>query len=593
LAWDSYRNGSYDILLVELKDGQLSEPIGIATSPAYEAHAALAVDHQDRLWIAWDNGGIRWGQDNEEGRKLHSQRSVEIRCLHQGQLAEPAEPLSVALSGPFADFCELPELSVDSSGRLWLFVRHLTDLTPKALRSGGRPSQDRGMWNPYVLHYDGKRWSRPRQLPSSNGRNDMRVCTSLDRDGRTWAAWADDGRTKAKPPEPRNHNVHAAPFTIPSSNRVVLETRITGQVQSAPQTQDQPTSASARHKLNVGGREYLLALGDTHRHTDISQCGMNRDGSLMDTYRYAIDVAKLDFLAITDHDQDILKHRGGRAKNLLPNYIWWRSEKYCDLFHIEKKFIPLYAYEHGRSFAQGGGHKNVLYLERGQPCHAQNSPEELFKALKGTNAVVIPHQLADGQAAVDWAKWNPEFERVAEVFQHRGSYEYQGALPKVRVNRDGNYYRDALMKGVIIGAIASSDHGMVHGAYAGVYCNELSRAGVIESLRNRRTFGSMDRMAIEFRLGDRLLGQEVEITTPPTFDVLIEAARPLRKIQIVKNGSLAHEVNPGTLTCRFDYVDQDIKPGQKAWYYVRCEQDNDRYGWSSPIWVEWKPDGAK
>ena len=593
VAWDSYRSGSYDILVAELKNGRLSEPVGIATSPAYEAHAALAVDHQDRLWIAWDNGGVRWGEDNEEGRKLHSERSVEIRCLAHGELAEPAEPLSVALSGPLARFCELPELSVDGSGRLWLFVRHLTDLTPKIMRAGGRPSQDRGIWNPYVLCYDGSRWSQPRQLPDSNGRNDMRVCTCLDRDGRAWAAWADDGRTKARPPEPQNHNIHAVPLSVPGPDKVVLKTRTLGRAPPAPRSQEQSGSASARHKLSVGGREYLLAYGDTHRHTDLSQCGMNRDGSLMDTYRYAIDVAGLDFLAISDHDQDLLKHRAGRAKSPLQHYGWWRSEKYCDLFHIEHKFIPLYAYEHGGSFVQRGGHKNVLYLERGQPCYEEHSPEALFKALEGKNAIAIPHQLADGPSAVDWTKWNPAFERVAEVFQARGSYEYKGALPLVGVSRDGNYYRDALAMGIHIGAIASSDHGMVHSAYAGVYCSELSRAGVMEGLKSRRTFGSMDRMVIEFRLGDRLLGEEVEINASPAFNVLVESPKPLRKIQIVKNGALVHTVNPDALTRRFDYVDRDIQPGQKAWYYVRCEQDDDRYGWSSPIWVEWRPSGTK
>jgi hypothetical protein len=613
VAWDSYRSGSYDILVAELKDGKVSsareitgsqrataivgsisraEPMGIAASPAYEAHATLAVDHQDRLWIAWDNGGVRWGEDNDDGRKLHGERSVEIRCLANGELAEPAEPLSVALSGPLTNFCELPELSIDGSGKLWLIVRHLTNLTPKGTRDGGRPHQDRGMWNPYVLCYDGSRWSQPQQLPDGNGRNDMRATTCLDRDGRAWVSWADDGRTAAKPPEPQNHNVHALPLAAPGADKVVLKTVTRGKVSPAPGSQEQSASSSAHPKLTVGGRELLLAYGDTHRHTDISQCGMNRDGSLMDTYRYAIDVAKLDFLAISDHDQDILKHRSNRDKSPLQHYAWWRSEKYCDLFYIENKFIPLYAYEHGRAGTQGG-HKNVLYADRGQPCYEENMPDELFKALKGKNAVAIPHQLADGPAATDWKKWNPEFERVAEIFQARGSYEYKGALPPVRVNRDGHYYRDALEMEVRIGAIASSDHGMVHSAYAGVYCRELTRAGVMEGLRSRRTFGSMDRMVIEFRLGERLLGEEVDVSTAPAFNVRVESPKPLRKVQIVKNGKEIHTVNPDAVSSRFEYVDREIQPGHQAWYYIRCEQADNRNGWSSPIWVGWKSSDAK
>src|SRR5512137_2568678 len=114
------------------------------------------------------------------------------------------------------------------------------------------------------------------------------------------------------------------------------------------------------------------------------------------------------------------------------------------------------------------------------------------------------------------------------------------------------------MNGIHIGAIASSDHGMVHSAYAGVYCSELSRAGVMEGLKSRRTFGSMDRMVIEFRLGDRLLGEEVETNASPAFNVLVESPRALRKIQIVKNVSLVHTANPASPLGRFDYVDRDI-----------------------------------
>jgi hypothetical protein len=279
VAWDSYRGGSYDILVAEFRDGHLSEPVGIATTPAYEAHASLAFDLQDRLWIAWDNGGVRWGEDNQDGRKLHSERSVEVCCLADGELRTPARPLTDVLTGSLGSFCELPELRVDGTGRLWLFLRHLTDLTPQA--GPGAHVQDRGMWNPYVLCYDGKAWSTPRQLPDSNGRNDMRVAACLGRDGRPWVAWADDGRTRARPPEPRNHKVHAARLSSPDPGHVVLATQAPGRRPGVPQRPAQPALGPAPHRLVAGGRKYLLAYGDTHRHTDLSQCGMNRDGSLM------------------------------------------------------------------------------------------------------------------------------------------------------------------------------------------------------------------------------------------------------------------------------------------------------------------------
>ena len=161
------------------------------------------------------------------------------------------------------------------------------------------------------------------------------------------------------------------------------------------------------------------------------------------------------------------------------------------------------------------------------------------------------------------------------------------------MKRDGHYLWDALSAGVRIGIIASSDHGMVHNAYAGVYSRQLSRAGVMEGLRSRRTFGSMDRMVNDFRLGDRLQGEEVEIHGPPALSVRIQAPKTLRTIQIVKNGAMIHTVHPDTLVGRLEFVDLELQPGQEAWYYVRCEQVDDQYGWSSPIWVKRSPESDR
>src|SRR5262249_59249733 len=55
------------------------------------------------------------------------------------------------------------------------------------------------------------------------------------------------------------------------------------------------------HRLTVGGRTYKIVRGDLHRHTEISMDGAI-DGSLYDLYRYALNAANLDFIAVTDHN---------------------------------------------------------------------------------------------------------------------------------------------------------------------------------------------------------------------------------------------------------------------------------------------------
>jgi hypothetical protein len=583
VAWDSYRTGSYDVLVSECHKGQVGEPLFVAASPDYEAHAALAVDPQNRLWIAWDNGGPKWGQHGDARQRLHSRRSVDVRCLDKGRLFAPQQDLTAALTGELANFCELPELQVDGAGRLWLVVRHLTDVTNHRDRQGNGLQQVRGVWNPWALYYADGRWSAPTRLPESNGRNDMRTALWRDPQGRVWAAWAEDGRKETLAEEPVNHEVRAAMLRAPRAAAVALPVK-PAPLPARPAVPLPPSEE--RHRLTVNGKSYRLLFGDTHRHTDISRCAMNYDGSLMDTYRYAIDAAGLDFLAISDHDQDLLKHRYHRKQGPLQGYAWWRSQKYCDLFFMADKFLPIYGYEHGGSFAARGGHKNVLYPERGLPCLEQDAPKELFAALKGSGAVVIPHQLADGNSATDWAKWDADFERVAEIFQTRGSYEHFGALPGVRLGREGHFLQDALAKDVRIGVIASSDHGLVHRAYAGVYAAAVSRRGVLEALRSRRSFGATDQITIEFRHGDHVLGDVVTARTPPSFRVLVRGTAALKAVQVVKDGKTVYSTKPKQTTCWFDYQDQERARDAGSHYYVRCEQQDGEYAWSSPIWVE-------
>ncbi len=79
------------------------------------------------------------------------------------------------------------------------------------------------------------------------------------------------------------------------------------------------------HRLTVDGRTYKIVRGDLHRHTEISMDGAI-DGSLSDLYRYAIDAANLDFVAVTDHNYGAwLDTDEPESKNTDDEYQWWRT----------------------------------------------------------------------------------------------------------------------------------------------------------------------------------------------------------------------------------------------------------------------------
>ena len=571
VAWDTYRNGNYDIYLRTYgPDGSASAPFFVACSANYEVHASIAYDREGRLWVAWDEADPR-GKGG-----LHKERRVRLCCMDGDQRSIPSVPPFADLTSQLEGMWELPRISFDRLGCPVLIARHLMPIKRWRPKKG----QSRGIWSNFVTRFDGVAWSPPMLLCGSDGRNDQRVSITREPDGELWVAFGGDGREIGRAEVPENNNVFAGRISLDHSSfpiRLVPE--------SAPPVQTLLEAERPSYETECDGLEFNLIYGDVHRHTDISRCNMNYDGSLTDQYRYAIDSARLDFLAITDHDQDLLKHRYDHWNRPLQGYAWWRSQKFCDLFFIPDTFIPLYAYEHACTLENRGGHKNVLFASRGNPVIEDNMPRDLFKALEGKNAIIIPHQLADGKSAFDWTKWNNQWEPIAEIFQARGSYEYVGAPRSARIQREGHCLWDALARGIRIGVIASSDHGFRHGAYAGVYVKEKTREGIFEAMRARRTYAATDTIVLDFRIDGYFMGDEAFSQSAPELEARIIGTDKLDCVDVIRNNQIWRTFSPDGKMFTFSYTDCSLLPGNEAYYYVRCVQKDNEMAWSSPIWV--------
>jgi len=122
-----------------------------------------------------------------------------------------------------------------------------------------------------------------------------------------------------------------------------------------------PRAASEHHTWTIGGKSYRLCWGDLHRHTDISNCRTGYDGCIVEAYRYAYDMANLDFLGTSDHT-DV-------GKKYDP-YEWWHTQRQVDVFHAPGHFASMYAYEREQRFPWG--HRNVVFAQRDGPLVYNN-----------------------------------------------------------------------------------------------------------------------------------------------------------------------------------------------------------------------------
>jgi hypothetical protein len=594
VAWDSYRNGSFDVYFREYTASDaganpLGDPRPLAASPKRESHASVCADAEGRVWFAWDVSNEDWGKHPVRGASLHSSRSVDVACLAQGKLQRPAGDFTKSLPGPMRAFAEYPQVAVDGAGRLWVVARVQNQVLAFPRPKG--TTQQYGMWHLFASQYDGRDWRPPMLLGGSEGRQDVRADIATGASGDLLVAYGADGRVRDFAYVPVDYDVWLASLAGLGGTAGAPELAVAADLGVIAAVRPDPELDPLPREWTIGGVRHRLVIGDTHRHTDISRCANGRDGSLQDAYRYALDACGLDWLAISDHDQDILKHRADRIARPRQDYDWWRSQKACDLYSIPGRFVALYGYEHGGSYAARGGHKNVVTAKRGEPVVEADAPHELFAALADSGALAIPHQLADGASRMDWEKWNADFERVGEIFQTRGSYEYEGCPRAASIFQAGNSVWDALAKGVRIGIIASSDHGQTHQARAGVYVEEgdgpkgFSREGILAALRARRAFGATVAVSIRADVSGGPMGSEIRVEGAPRVEAVVDAPSPVTRLDVIREGRFVYSMEPKASRARLQFEDLDLKPGQSTYYYVRALIGESDVAWSSPIWV--------
>lgn len=601
VAWDSYRNGSYDVYLRQREGGRWSDEVLVAGSARFEANATLAADADERVWIAYEERGERWGKDRgyvttpgfDETNTLLGFSRARVKVLHRGRLLQPVQPPEQLPVHREWGGDRSPTLAVSPTGHVWLALKR-PDPEWMQLWSFKRQIPFAG-WQPYATVFDGDRWSAPLRVDSMLGRSDSGLGVAPLPDGRLLQLWHSDHRGG------RWHN-------MPSSNRVygaLLEAPDSGAVPprlgpSSAGVQPEPVASGAReqaevrrareYRATVPRGDYRLLRGDLHRHTDMSWDGPS-EGSIGDLFRYALDAAALDFVAVTDHSP---------PPGIEIEYVRWRTQKITDLFHAPPHFIPLFGYE--RSLQYPFGHRNIIEAERGHAPFPIPRPfppddtERLYRHVHGTGGIVIPHTTGTDHGT-DWHVHDAHVEPVVEIYQGtRTSYEHEGAPraddPRSQQALETGYRPDGFVweawkKGYRLGVIASSDHLATHVAYANVFAPVATREGLIEAMRARHTFASTDNIILDFRAGDHLQGEDVQAAAPPRFRIRVHGTAPLRDVVLFRNFQVAHRAHAGGAQTDLTWTDPDPQPGTSH-YYVRVEQEDGELAWSSPIWVTLK-----
>jgi hypothetical protein len=351
------------------------------------------------------------------------------------------------------------------------------------------------------------------------------------------------------------------------------------------------------YRAEVGGKSLRIQRGEFHRHTEISGDGGN-DGVLEDMWRYAIDVAGMDWLGCGDHDNG-----AGRE------YPWWLTQKTTDAFFLPGAFNPMYTYE--RSVAYPEGHRNVIFTRRGirtLPRLPKTRPDEdvhapdtqmLYKYLHLFDGVCASHTSATNMGT-DWRDNDPAVEPMVEIYQGcRQNYERPGA-PRCPTESDAiggwepkGFVNLALLKGYQFAFESSSDHTSTHISYAMVYAEGHSREAVFAAMKKRHTYAATANIVADSRCTadgkEHMMGDEFTDSAAPSISVKLHGTAPFTKVVMVKDDVETDLQAPASDEVSLKWTDPDPTPGKKSYYYFRGEQKDGQLVWVSPIWITYQP----
>ena len=614
VAYDSYRNGNYDVYLARVNGSEASE-IPVTTTPRFEARASVAVDTADRVWVGWEAGNPSWGKDQgyvirgrQPGVPLGGVRQPHLRVYEGGKWREPEKAIASAFEGNTYQ----PHVYSDGRGSVWVAAK-----IRRNFQVPGGPGQ-RGYWEYWLTHGEGGGWSKAVALSNSKGRSSTRFSAALGGDARLWTGWSTDNRAEGLYHRPLRQQVYAGAADAPSQGGPVsLRDPAPDSVDARAGHADEAADLKAirAYAVNLGGKKHWIVRGDFHRHTELSWDGGGaQDGSLEDFYRYMIDAASMDFGASTDH-------QGGAWP-----YWWWFTQKMTDMYHLPGTYVPIFGYERSAIFPNG--HRNVFFARRAEsrvtPFHLRegtkafrlppgpmgdepgigsgdlvaNDTKLLYEEIRSRNAIAISHT-SGTRMGTDWRDNDPDLEPVVEIFQGaRTNYEKLGAPLVATKGKDDQHMEragyqpegmvfNAWAKGYKLGIITSSDHGSTHMSYAMVYTDDPTRQGILNAIRKRHTYGSMDNIILDVRMGEHFMGDEFALSKPRPIRVKARGTRAIARADVIKDGNVIYTTEPKQANVDFEFIDKGDVNG-RHYYYVRVQQDDEMLAWSSPFFINYK-----
>jgi hypothetical protein len=295
-------------------------------------------------------------------------------------------------------------------------------------------------------------------------------------------------------------------------------------------------------------------------------------------------------------------------------------------FNEEDRFVAIQGFQ-WLGEVEKEGLRQFIYAKEGKPLlrkkdSKNNALKKIFKSNNPKEMLAIPMMTMGKETSFDFVDFNPEFEKVVEIYNALGSSECttkEGNLkPLPKEHAEGSMIR-ALNRGCRFGFIAGGwdsrgifekykDQESYTPGLTAILAKEHNRSSLVEALQARSCYATTgERIVLGFSIAGFGMGSEVDTKSRPgvEFNRHIVAyaigTAPLAEIALIRNGKVFRTFESRGDQWEIALDDMDSlgsivleREGATpfAYYYLRVRQTDGHMAWSSPIWIDMNAQSA-